>query len=57
MALNTETAHSAGDDRYAQELQYLHERLNTVDNLIRTLEAYDLIRPRPVQFPTREKTA
>ena len=46
------------DKRFGEELEYLYKRLATVNNLIRTLEEYDQIRPRPAQFQIRvEKTA
>ena len=57
MGLNSPTAHSEPEDRYAEELQHLYRRLHAVENLIRTLEAYDLLRPKPTQIPIAEKTA
>ena len=41
---------------YSQELEYLYQRLATVDNLIRSLEEYDLHRPKPTKVQ-REKSA
>jgi hypothetical protein len=58
MGLNSPTAHlEPAEGKYAQELQYLYRRLHSVENLIRTLEAYDLLRPKPIQIPITEKTA
>jgi hypothetical protein len=35
-----------------RELDYLYKRLSTVDELIRSLENYDLHRPKPAQVPS-----
>jgi len=51
------TGTSASDNRFAEELAYLYKRLSTVTNLIRSLEEYDRLRPRPAQVPMHEKTA
>jgi hypothetical protein len=51
------TGTSASDNRFAEELAYLYKRLSTVTNLIRTLEEYDRLRPRPAQVSMHEKTA
>jgi hypothetical protein len=51
------TGTSASDHRFAEELAYLYKRLSTVNSLIRTLEEYDRLRPRPAELPIREKTA
>jgi hypothetical protein len=48
---------TSSNNRFAEELAYLYQRLSTVDNLIRTLEEYDRLRPRPAQLPIHEKTA
>ena len=41
---------------YNRQLDYLYLRLATVNNLIRSLEEYDLHRPKPAPVP-REKSA
>jgi hypothetical protein len=53
----TQAGASASDNRFAEELEYLYQRLTTVNNLIRTLEEYDLHRPKPARLPIRERTA
>jgi hypothetical protein len=45
------------EDGYEQELKYLYWRLSTVNDLIRSLEEYDLLQPKFAQMPVREKTA
>jgi hypothetical protein len=57
MALKRPAGSSASDNRFAEELDYLYKRLHTVDNLIRTLEDYDRIRPKPAHLRIQEKTA
>ena len=57
MALKRPAGSVTLDNRFAEELEYLYKRLYTVDNLIRTLEAYDRQRPKPAHLTIREKTA
>ena len=57
MGLNTHTGSSAPEHRFADELEYLYKRLATVNSLISAIEEYDLRRPKPVELPTRERTA
>jgi len=45
------------EDSYDQELTFLYRRLSSVEDLIRTLEEYDRVRPRPTRLPITEKTA
>ena len=56
MLLDNANGDSIKDAQMRQELDYLYKRLSTVNNLIRTLEQYDLDRPKPRQLP-REKSA
>jgi hypothetical protein len=39
-----------------EELDYLYRRLSSVNNLIRSLEQYDLLQPKPKELP-QEKSA
>ena len=57
MPLKIQAGSVAADHRFAEELEYLYKRLQSVNNLIRTLEEYDRQRPKPARFPITEKTA
>jgi len=59
MSMKPQAGNPTIDKRFADELNYLYQRLSTVNNLIRTLEEYDQVRPKPAQmdFPMQEKTA
>jgi len=57
MASKRSTGSSPSENPFAKELEYLYHRLYTVNNLIRTLEDYDRIRPKPAKFTIQEKTA
>ncbi len=41
------------EDAIQDELKYLYERLSTVNNLIRSLEQYEEVRPKPA--PVRKQ--
>jgi hypothetical protein len=57
MTLKISAGTTSSDNRFAEELTYLYKRLSTVNDLIRTLEQYDRLRPKPAELPIREKTA
>jgi hypothetical protein len=57
MPLKMDTGSSATNRAYIQELKYLQKRLNTLNNLIRTLEQYDRIRPKPAKISLEERSA
>lgn len=56
MLIRNRVGSTATEQEIQRELDYLYNRLHTINNLIRSLEAYDLHRPKPAQIP-REKTA
>ena len=57
MAQKRRAGSTVTDNRFSEELKYLYKRLATVDNLIRTLEQYDSLRPKLTRLPIEEKTA
>ena len=44
------------DEDFQEELEYLYQRLSAVNNLIRSLEQYDKLRPKPAEV-AKEKSA
>lgn len=48
---------SPQETRFTEELSYLYKRLETVENLIRTIENYDRLRPKMIPLRPRQKTA
>lgn len=56
MVMDTMTPYPAGTAECGRQLDYLYKRLATVTNLIRSLEEYDLHRPKPTVV-VQEKTA
>ena len=51
MHLNRQ-AGSVSENRFQDELKYLYQRLDAVNNLIRALEEYDQRRPKPAKIPS-----
>lgn len=57
MPLKSQADFSQREGKYAEELQFLYQRLFTVTNLIRAFEEYDLQRPKPSRLAITEKSA
>ena len=54
--LNNTTGYSSSETEIEQQLQHLYLRLDTVNNLIRCLQDYELRRPKPLPV-LRERSA
>ena len=54
MRLDNTTGYVAREQAMNQELDYLLQRLSTVNNLIRSLERYEATRPKPKQITKRK---
>jgi hypothetical protein len=57
MVLTSKPEYTEPEGSQDRELAHLYKRLSTVTNLIRSLEEYDRIRPRPARLNITEKSA
>jgi len=57
MVLTSMPEYTEPEVKQDRELAHLYKRLYTVTNLIRTLEEYERVRPRPARLNITEKSA
>jgi hypothetical protein len=57
MVLTSIPQYTEPEVKQDRELAYLYKRLSTVTNLIRALEDYERVHPRPARLNITEKSA